>query len=1177
MRINVVLTSGNFKRVYDFTCCDIEPAVIGTSSYFILSFLARNVMLLTFLLDNVDVPNETAPDYWSIFYDLHVNAQTLDVIRKHSQKLVDVSQDLAAWASTEYNNIVQILNSETLNLLREYWVKYATFDDADDSIMERFVDQSDEILEKEPKSYEARTVQALGRSFGPRFGDCNKVVVESVNYFCRHGGMTNTCWTIDQDVNPLILYSSTGGDQYIIDYRTNSLAAFHLAPAVTVIDPKPPYVNYPKKDEAVVLTAMLQFKAWCSAFQHVARSSSRNRVRIRFYIGDALNFCRALNHLQSNRSIDIDIYSAPWSSQSLQLDGGHYTSGSDNRAPVLFNVIETSGLSDATGLVNVLTAAVPLLERAPSSVLYTDTMRSIPSELEAPNLLTDLLCGDVSIMCSLFGVIPAPYVTGVTTQARDDTFINMIQPIFNRIQWKIATSFDPRVNPLETKLSFDPEPLADLLYSIYLKMFECELIIKQHGNYDHEIRQPQYSKSSYAAFLAFLKPRINVDWEKFMETLIQKLDKHPVFGVHFADVLLQFYVFGVYRALAYQRDPTPDKFDSSLSERTKKRVAMLTRQKSTGLIVTIPRSKLTIVSEKCIEEGHHSQIIFEVDIAAGNRRNTFSSIHPIFGKLSSIDGKTFGIIRDATGWFGSSDLHVCLYVPSYLFLETDPKNLKVVVRFKKEAGVYFVFKGTSLGVELEIFKSTMDTIENVRLSEALPNLTAAAPSFITSIPETAHIAKEDVTLTFPLLNPRNGNFTTRITVTKQEEKDVLSRGADVKLTQNSPCTLVVSYDQFEHACHFPFPVTTQASRLKVARKSGWIEVCAEILPLQIVSAARLNPLPLTWDTNHVFSPWNAPYVNFNQLPRIAIGRNPNLYPSWLQTHLDGMVSDVELTQSGPDMVGQNYWFKHSIITIFKYVAEKLTANDPVSLVLVPAGDPEEYGGMLFFIFTGLYFDGNMQSVVVKGYVVEVNQSTLGNPRFLPIVNKWILSGRSPDIRPEVFMLWKRALPVMAERCRDYPHVPACRFAKGLPALLELEEAHVCGCGIGKVGGDLKDSKYAAATPFVTPVAISPLFHAGYIESTRHGVLDYNTGTTRDRFSQSLPESEYLRSRPQPTSTTSSPSHVVKEESTVKKCKSCGKDGVKTCGRCGQVYYCSRKCQQNDWKRHKPECKSAKKK
>lgn len=1125
------------------------------------------------LLDNVDSPKETTPDYWSILCDLHVDAKTLDVIRKHSQKLADSSKDLATWTSSEYSKIIRLSSSETLSLLREFWVKYATFDDPDDNIMDRTLDQNEKIIEKEPKAYEARTVQALGRSFGPRFGDCNKVVVDSVNYFWDHGGMGNTCWTIDQDVNPLILYSSTGGDQFIINYRTNPLAGFHLAPAVTVIHPKPSYVNHDKMDEAVVLSAMLQFRAWCTAFQQVARSSSPNRLRIRFFVGDALSFCRALKHLHLNHSTDINVYSAPWSTHSLQLDAVDYTSDPDNRPPVLFDVIETSSISDDVGLLNVLTATVPLLEHAPSSVLYTDTMKSIPSENEAPNLLTDLLCGDTAIMCSLFGVVPASYITGVTTLARDDTFISSTEPIFNRIQWKIATAIDPRIKPLETKLSFDPEPLADLLYSIYLKMFAHELSIKLVGHYDTEFCQAQYSRSSYAAFLAFLKPRITIEWDKCIEMLIQKLDKHPDFKVHFADMLLQLYLFGVHRAPPYQRDPTPVKSDPNLSNLWEQQVAMLTRHKSTCLIVTIPRTELTVVMEKCIEEGYHPQIIFEVDIMAGTKRNTFSSIQPVFGKLSSVDVKACGIVRDASGWFGASDLHVCLYVPSYLFLDNDPKDLRLVVRFKKEGRVHFIFKNTPLGTELEIFKSAMDASENVRLINALPNLTAEAPSFMTRVPETDPVAKEGVILTYPLLDPRNRNFTARVTLEKKEEKDALSRGANVKVTQASLCTIIVSYDHFEHACYFPFPVTGHATKVKVARKSGWIEICSGVLPLQIVSAARQNPLPLTWN-NHVLSPWNAPYVNFNQLPRIAIAYNPNLYPIWLQTHLEGMLSDVELTQSSVDMVGQNHWFKHSIITIFKYVAEQLITNEPISLVLTPAGDPEKYGGMLFFIFTGLYFDGNMQSVVIKGYVVEVNQATLGNPRFVPIVNKWILLGKSPDIRPEVFMLWKNALPLMTERCRDYSHGRKCMFAKGVPRLLEPEEAHVCGCGVGKVGSDLKDSKYAAAAPFVTPVAISPLFPAGYIESTRHGVLDYNTGATRDRFQQPLPESESLRSRTQPSSISPSSPRPESEETAANKCKSCGNDGMKKCGGCRQVYYCSRKCQLNDWKRHKRECKSA---
>jgi hypothetical protein len=43
---------------------------------------------------------------------------------------------------------------------------------------------------------------------------------------------------------------------------------------------------------------------------------------------------------------------------------------------------------------------------------------------------------------------------------------------------------------------------------------------------------------------------------------------------------------------------------------------------------------------------------------------------------------------------------------------------------------------------------------------------------------------------------------------------------------------------------------------------------------------------------------------------------------------------------------------------------------------------------------------------------------------------------------------------------------------------------------------------------------------------------------------------------------------------LKACRVCGKwrDGNRRCGGCKKTYYCSTKCQREDWKRHKRECK-----
>jgi hypothetical protein len=108
-----------------------------------------------------------------------------------------------------------------------------------------------------------------------------------------------------------------------------------------------------------------------------------------------------------------------------------------------------------------------------------------------------------------------------------------------------------------------------------------------------------------------------------------------------------------------------------------------------------------------------------------------------------------------------------------------------------------------------------------------------------------------------------------------------------------------------------------------------------------------------------------------------------------------------------------------------------------------------------FFITGFYFDSNANSVVTETYVVQVNQETLGNPLFAPIVQYALTSG-TVHLREDVFMWWKRALPAMAEQCRDYKHGEMCRFVRGAPANLEPEDSHVCSWGLGKEGRRLMD-------------------------------------------------------------------------------------------------------------------------
>ena len=176
------------------------------------------------------------------------------------------------------------------------------------------------------------------------------------------------------------------------------------------------------------------------------------------------------------------------------------------------------------------------------------------------------------------------------------------------------------------------------------------------------------------------------------------------------------------------------------------------------------------------------------------------------------------------------------------------------------------------------------------------------------------------------------------------------------------------------------------------------------------------------------------------------------------------------------------------------------------------------------------------------------------------------------------MMWKSLLPVMAERCRDWEHTACCEFADGIPEF-DPERTPLCSCGVGKVGKALLQSKWKEAACFATRIVISPLYVAGYLESSKGGPLSQNTINrlplaTSSRTSPSTRERKEKKNKKEKTHEKEKP--LVEKEKTcvtpeVVKCQDCGKDGAKKCGACGEVYYCSRECQKRDWKKHRDAC------
>ena len=1083
-------------------------------------------------------------NYWSVFYDLFVDEYTANLIRSQAEKLCQASESMQTWTRGPYQDIIRMVDSETLNILHEFWTKYANF-------------KSDRKLYDSLKSDCKRTWDrhigpgsswGLSRSFGPRVLDSTKIAVHHAQAFWETGNVESQNVSQQQSCNPLFIYSYASGDRFSVHYATNPLAPFHLGTGLTKLAPGSPFYQDLEAGttlDNVVTTAKLQFREWCKAFQGF--TSKFGQLRIRVFVGDAIAFCFGLNKLRAPEHVtSLNYYSRPWSQLPVALDSDDYNPDSDDHAPLQFNVIDTSNLADHVGFISLLVSTIPLLQYSPSSTLHTETMNR--AARDEATLLSDLLChGNVRSMCTLFGIAPVGYLTGVSTRGyfQDDGMsFDDSQPSLNRITWKFPATLDPAVK-LAPIVACDPEDLAKLLYTVYLNMFSWESIEELRKTAQSEYQKslmgkvsipklPHYTRSSYAALLAFLKPRISVNWEHLMLCLLRhiEMDRQLMIGLNSVqDLFLQLHLFGAFTRFPFDEEVDGLRIPGYPPLLTYRPTRGVLKHKNppklTCLIVTVPRSKLRALYDKAVknEQTKGVNMIFQLNILAGNVfHNMFSSIHPIFGKLIlSENGEKCEIEQDAEGWHGKSDLHFCTYVPTYMFFVVPLKDVNVSIRLLNEVSSQ-IFR-RELGMELEVFGTRLLDDKFVNFVESLPGLPVPR---VTSLPSTS----DSTSVSSPLLTTETATFTIRFTIKEEKDRKILSNGEDAKVSKSSPCTISIVCGSLTHTFQFPFPVAKNSERLRIARKSGWIEIIPT-LSIPPTGASSEHRFPLIPDGNDIYS-WNMPYITFKQLPQVDLSDPKSL--DWILPHLVSMFSHEERRLQNENLRNGFIKFKESIVSIFQFVAGY--EGIPCRVLGFKHKNGNDDIQMLLFV-TGIYLDGNSHSIVAEAYLLPTKYKDD------PILAEAF--GASIDMMMQIVVdedelkFWKYTLPAMSERCREWEHGSLCEYRKGIPASLEEGKSPICSCGRGKVSDHFaRVTEWKDFAPYVTRVAITPIFAVPFVEHTR-GVLDDSSQPVMSNPSES-------------------------------KCQACGKPSKKKCSRCEKVGYCCRECQRKDWKSHKKSCR-----
>jgi hypothetical protein len=437
--------------------------------------------------------------------------------------------------------------------------------------------------------------------------------------------------------NPLMVVSSLGS--FSMHYDLDPLMSFHLAEAFDL-----PQTTKQITDSLVHL-AKSQFSGWCREF---ASSVASNSVNIMHHCGDAVNFSHALQAIQGSAILAsfTYFYTKPWSSIPLDLPSDTTTT---------YDVIDTSNVMDHVGLLNLLSAIVPLLSRRRSSVLYTESL--LQGAKESEKLLETLLHSNVAMSSLLFGVAPVGHLFGMMT---DSTHVERLLDLSirsargcrkhyrMRIPWKRASHGDDTVPTVESspyRLDMDPYELASLSIQTYLAMFresEDLTIMKQvtERKWAHPLVGDLgfYSRLSLVALVASAKRHISTDWLECADALLRRIksDKSLMVGSNsLQELYMHLHMSGLWRAPMLGGDPREQKSYYS-GPRPAGEPGLLGQQSLPSTVhvaLVVPRSKLNVLKDRHHDKFENPGLHLSMRTRAID--NCFYAIDAFFGQFES--------------------------------------------------------------------------------------------------------------------------------------------------------------------------------------------------------------------------------------------------------------------------------------------------------------------------------------------------------------------------------------------------------------------------------------------------------------------------------------------------------------------------------------------------------------
>lgn len=1095
------------------------------------------------------------------------------MIHKRATLLAKVSSTLDDWHNSVYGKILRMTDPSTLVKVRQFWIKYsgfaekspATLENIRDTFMKRFFQ-----IHKE--KFTGGSWHAIGSAGAT--GTVPHAMESTIKEFERFwkSGVIGSLPEFTEGatyINPLFVHSNVGGDKCVIHYATDPILGFHCATAFADILPSTPAVSFGAHSQNATLeenvhrlarTAVWEFKQWCATFHSVAGAALLDPRLLTIYNhgGEALQFCWTLQSALQGTDNIFQACAAPW---NTHLD---FPANSNFIGP--FDAIDSSNVADHAGLLNVLSCALPLLIPAPHSVLYTESVSTmVTTKLSPFDCLRSLLCGEPSAVFTLLRAAPMECLTGVSTtysfqdqiQFQSDLYqsLGLRNQLHWRLSWKDMMFIDQHLTSFHNAPPiplWDTDSLARTLVSIYTGMFKDEdftlnkLKLENKPRLEIHLMPQHYTRASFVAFLKMIQGRCHsTNWSHVYNKVIELISVDIPLNLQSQgaqEVFLQLHLQRLHTCYVLQEslkssdicipESWPDVFRKSPLPLT------------IPLLFRIPRAACRDIIKEFNAIQAVTDIVLEVVVSCPPISNTYSVLQVTFAnQVAGLPSK----------WNESQDLVVYVFVPAWTILMRSRKATTISLQISANYATLQQFSSL-LGRELKVFQTSIWNSEYVIptytqqfppvLPDSLSKLEAghspvSGPGFQTTLPKI-QLTDEGIL-----------EATIRIALTGNN-KSKLSSGDKVDSFQKSPCTFCVVLGNSTIEIALPFPSEYPTALLRVARKSGWIEVITRFTKGTSGLSFNFTTFPVIKDATGGYYSWNMPRLAIKLLPQLRLSTHNKL---WSGVNLSGTFAAGELKirekhikdpVSGDPMVD----LKENIGMIFRdhEGSENSKMQPPHKVFFL---NVEKAGIMSIIFLVGMRLTTNGDTLVADSYVLPLNP-LLGSAFRKELAVLKGIGGIMLPYTEKSYELWTTYIRASVERSRSWKHESGCP-GKLQDGMVDHLQQFLCRCGAGKVKKEFEAiDEWKPFTPFVTHCLFTPIFPVSCMEPV-------------------------MPAEPRRTGNPSALGDHGGAEA-ARSCLTCKiketTDGkLFNCTGCGTAVYCSKQCQRKDWKQHKLICRS----